>query len=138
MASLKTVKKWEETLSCDLEKEIRSGKVVKLKCKLCTRYEGQITSMRVFSRSWIKGSNSVKKDSVTKHINGDPYKYAAELEKKERLGAVAFNQNIIENTPIGCGLIKMADHDREHLPIALTQLTTWQKMRNRILISWNF
>jgi hypothetical protein len=49
MASLKTVKKWEQDLSCDLEKEINGGKVRKLKCKVCCKYEYRITSIKGFS-----------------------------------------------------------------------------------------
>jgi hypothetical protein len=43
---LKTVKKWEENLSCDLEKEINCGKVTKLKYKVCCKYENRITSIK--------------------------------------------------------------------------------------------
>jgi hypothetical protein len=115
MASLKTVKKWEQDLSCDLEKEINGGKVRKLKCKVCCKYEYRITSIKGFSRSWIEGTDSVKKDSLTKHLNGDPHKYAVDLQQKETLGAASFNQKIVQNTPIGLGLMKMTVQEHELL-----------------------
>ena len=44
MATLKIVKKWENIFSCELEKVIEGGKVVKLKCKTCSKFENRITS----------------------------------------------------------------------------------------------
>ena len=101
MANFKTVKKWEEQFSCDLQKIFSNGKVIKLKCKTCIKFEKEITSVRGFSTSWIVGTDSVKKDSLAKHVAGDPHKYAADLMRKASLGAVAFNEHVIENTPIG-------------------------------------
>ena len=71
--------------------------------------------MKGFSHSWIEGTDSVKKDSLTKHINGDPHKYAVELQQKEALGVASFNQNIVENTPIRRGLTKMTVQEHELL-----------------------
>ena len=80
---LRLLKKWENNHSCDLEKEIHCGKVVKLRCKLRCKYESRITSIKGLSRSWIEGTDSVKKGSLMKHINGDWRKYAIELQRKE-------------------------------------------------------
>ena len=57
MASLKTVKKREEILKCELGKEINSNKVTKIKCKVCIKHEQNIIRMKGFSKSWI---NSVR------------------------------------------------------------------------------
>ena len=115
MAALKTVKNWEKSLSTDLEKEISGSKVTKVKCKVCCKYESRITSIKGFSRRWIEGTDSVKKDSLIKHVNGDPHKFAVELQQKESLGAASFNQKIIETTPIGRGLKKMTEQEGELL-----------------------
>ena len=91
--------------------------VVKLKCKVCKKFENNITSIKGFSRSWIVGTESVKKDSLSKHVQGDPHKYAANLQRKETLGRSGYQQAVIRDTPIGRGLTRMADKDRETLTI---------------------
>ena len=53
-----------------------------LKCKMCIKYEERITSIKGFSQNWIVGTSSVKKDSLEKHIKGDPHKYPADLFNK--------------------------------------------------------
>ena len=115
MAAIKTVKSWEKSLSTDLEKEITGSKVTKVKCKVCCKYESRITSIKGFSRRWIEGTDSVKKDSLMKHVNGDPHKFAVELQQKESLGAARFNEKVIEATPIGRGLKKMTEEEGELL-----------------------
>ena len=55
MASLKTVKKREEILKCELGKEINSNKVTKIKCEVCIKHEQNIIRMKGFSKSWING-----------------------------------------------------------------------------------
>ena len=79
MASLKTVKKWEEILRCELGKEIEGNKVTKIKCKVCIKHEQNIIGMKGFSKSWINGITSVKK-----HVKGDPHLHAVDLEKKKK------------------------------------------------------
>ena len=115
MATLKIVKKWENIFSCELEKVIEGGKVVKLKCKTCSKFENRITSIKGFSPNWIVGTSSVKKDSLQKHVNGDPHKYAADLLKKEKMGSSAFAQQVAQSSAIGRGLVKMATRDKEVL-----------------------
>ena len=39
MVSLKTVKKWEETLKCELGKETDGNKVTEIKRKVCIKYK---------------------------------------------------------------------------------------------------
>ena len=112
MATLKIVKKWENIFSCELEKVIEGGKVVKLKCKTCSKFENRITSIKGFSPNWIVGTSSVKKDSLQKHVNGDPHKYAADLLKKEKMGSSSFAQQGAQSSAIGRGLGKMATRDK--------------------------
>ena len=66
MTSLKTVLNWEASVKCKLEKELTSGKVVKVKCVICAKYESRIKNIKGFSTSWIIGTSSVKKDSLEK------------------------------------------------------------------------
>ena len=82
MASLKTVKKWEEILKCELDKEIEGNKVTQIKWKVYIKHEQNIIWMKGFSKSWINGTTSVKKDSLEKHVKGDPHLHAVDLEKK--------------------------------------------------------
>ena len=56
MATLKIVKKWENIFPCELEKKIEGGKVVKLTCKTCSKFENTITSIKGFSSNWIVGT----------------------------------------------------------------------------------
>ena len=79
MTSLKTVVKWEKSLECELEKIIESGKVVEIKCKDCIQFESRIKNTKGFNKSWIDGTGSVKKDSLEKHLSGEPHKYAKNL-----------------------------------------------------------
>ena len=88
LTSLKTVLKWGKSLECELEKIIESGKVVKIKCKDCIQFESRIKNIKGFNKSWIDGTGSVKKDSLEKHLSGEPQKYAKNLSRKKSLGSV--------------------------------------------------
>ena len=49
--------------------------------------------MKVFSKFWINGAISVKKNSHEEHIKGDPHLQAVDLEKKKKkLGADTINR----------------------------------------------
>ena len=51
--------------------------------------------MKVFSKFWINGAISVKKNSHEEHIKGDPHLQAVDLEKKKKkkkLGAETINR----------------------------------------------
>ena len=50
MASLKTVKKWQETLKCKVDVlEISDGKVKSIKCVVCSKYADRIKNLKGFS-----------------------------------------------------------------------------------------
>ena len=55
MAFLKTVKKWEGILKCELGKGIDGMKVSKMKCKVCIKHEQNI-GRKGFSKSWINST----------------------------------------------------------------------------------
>ena len=109
MASLKSAKKWESLFLCCLEKKTEKGKVVILKC------EERITCIKGFSQNWIVGTSSVKKDSLEKHIKGDPHKYVANLFNEESMGASSFADEVVKSSPIGRCVTKMTTPDKEVL-----------------------
>ena len=61
MTSLKTVLNWEASFKCKLEKELTSGKVVKVKCVICAKYESRIKNIKGFGTSWITGTTFKKR-----------------------------------------------------------------------------
>ena len=73
--------------------------------------------MKGFSKSWINGTTSVKKDSLEKHVKGDPHLHAADLEKKLKFGADTYSQEMVSSSPIGRGLAKMAEKDKQTLTV---------------------
>lgn len=121
-AKLKTVQKWEKDLNVKLDKVIERGVVIKVKCFLCKKHLDSIKTLRNFSSIWIDGSNSVKKDSIQKHLSGEAHKRASELELRETLGGAAFNEKVVKETPIGKGLSKMAKKDLETLRICFNSV----------------
>ena len=71
-------------MKCELGKEINSNKGTKIKCKVCIKHEQNIIWMKTFTKSWINTTTSVKKDSLEKHVKGDPHLHAVDLEKKKK------------------------------------------------------
>ena len=111
--SLKTVVKWEKSLECELEKIIESGKVVKIKCKDCIQFESRIKNIKGFNKSWIDGTGSVKKDSLEKHLSGEPHKYAKVYQQRNPLDLLNIFEEVIKTSAIGKGITKMNDADEE-------------------------
>eukprot|EP00111_Clytia_hemisphaerica_P003911 TCONS_00011226-protein len=114
MASLTTVNKWQSSLKCKLDiLEIVDGKVRKMKCIVCSQFSDKIKGMKGFSQAWVDGTESIKKDSLDKHIKGEPHKHAKDLSLKVSLGAKSYNKEIVSKTPIGKGLTKMQEEDEK-------------------------
>ena len=87
-------------------------------CKECKRWELRIKNEKNFSLKWIRpGSNNVEKDSVKKHIASDQHKAAKKLSLQSALGASNYHEEVVRNTPIGRGLRKMHEKDKESLII---------------------
>ena len=59
----------------------------------------------------------MKKDSVKKHLASDLHLTALDLENKAKLGATSYNEQVLNQTPIGQGLMKMADKEKEVLMV---------------------
>ena len=81
-AKLKTVEKWEKDLKVKLSKDLEGDFVTKLTCMLCMKHVDSIKHHKTFTKIWIDGLKSVKKDSIQKHLNGEANKKANELEQK--------------------------------------------------------
>ena len=93
--------------------EIVNGKVKKMKCVVCSQFSDSIKGMKGFSQAWVDGTESIKKDSLDKHIKGEPHKHAKDLSLKASLGAASYNKEIVSQTPIGKGLTKMQEEDKK-------------------------
>ena len=46
-------------------------------------------------------------------MQSEQHKEASNIQSKSDMGAIPYLQSIVEETPIGKGLAKMADKDRE-------------------------
>ena len=73
--------------------------------------------MRSFTPVWVEGSKSVKKDSLKKHLTSEVHLKAIDLNTRAQLGATGYNQHVLQNTPLGRGLTRMAERDREILRV---------------------
>lgn len=80
---------------------------------VCSKYEDRIKSMKGFSKTWTDGTESVKKDSLEKHLKGDLHRKACDLELKASLGASSYQENILSSSQIGRGLSRMLEGDKE-------------------------
>ena len=73
-----------------------------------------IKNMKGFSKMWTDGTESVKKDSLEKHIKGDPHWKLCDLAIKSSTGASSYHEEIVSPaTLIGGGLSKMLEEDKE-------------------------
>ena len=88
-----------------------------MKCDLCVKYVSRLRNLRTFTPIWVTGSTSVKKDSVKKHVNGGSALMAVDLHMKQSLRASKFNEKIVESSPIGQGLAKMAESDKQTMSV---------------------
>ena len=84
---------------------------------LCTKHVDSIKHRKTFTQIWIDGLQSVKKDSIQKHLEREAHKKANELEQKRQLGAVGFKEKVVKDTQIGRGLTKTREKDLETLRI---------------------
>ena len=59
----------------------------------------------------------MKKDSIRKHVDSEQHRRPSEIQKKSKLGAVPYFQNICDRTLIGKSVKKMAEKDRENMRV---------------------
>lgn len=122
MAKQKTVENWERDLNVKLIKSLSTDKkkVEALKCSVCVEFSSTISSIAGFSQAWIDGTTSVKLDSLKKHVQGKAHQHAKRLFDQKSLGET-FGAQVVERSPIGRGLMKMAEIDRK---VMITRFNT--------------
>ena len=122
MAKLKTVENWERDLNVSLIKSLGTDKkkVEILKCSVCVEFSTRICSIAGFSQAWVDGTTSVKLDSLKKHVQGRAHQHAKHLFDQKTLGE-QFATQVVKQSPIGRGMLKMAEIDRK---VMLTRFNT--------------
>ena len=130
-ACVKTVKKLEGEFDVRLSYDISNGKVWRLRCETCSRWEKHISSNKSFSSNWVRPvTENVAKDSVKKHVDSIQDKEAKKMKTKSDLGAAAYKENVLENTLIGESLLKLNSEDKEGLRLKIkTPCTISQKTK---------
>ena len=117
-ASIKTVKKWEKEFNCSFDYDLTGNNVTRLRCKACSRWETRINKSKGFQVTWIRpGSQSIKKDGVKVHCNSGQHKEAIRLEERSKMGALPYMERVVKESPIGRGVRKMCDKDRDSLRV---------------------
>ena len=100
VSTIKTVKKWEEEFKCRLSYDLKGGKVCRLRCTECIKWERRINKAINFSMNWISpGSTSIAKDSVAKHCKSDQHKKAVKYSTQSELGADTYKESVVMNSP---------------------------------------
>ena len=99
---------------------------------MCIKYEERIKSIKGFSRNCIVGKLSVKKDSLEKHIKGDPHKYTANHFNMESMGASSFADEIIKSSPIDVASLKWQLMIKKSWNIISTQFIIWPRKKDHI------
>ena len=114
--SLKTLKKWEKEYNVKLDFDINSqNKVFCIRSAECDKWEKRIKDMKNFSQKWIKGTESVAKDAVEKHVKGEPRLRASKLSKQSELGAEVYRDCMIMNSPLAKSFLRLNPADKNSL-----------------------
>ena len=88
-----------------------------MKCVVCSKFADRIRRRKCFSQMWADGTESIKKDSLEKHINGEPYQFAESLPFKELLGP-SYHEKVVSKTQIRRGINKIQEGDKQvRLPV---------------------
>ena len=87
-----------------------------MKCVVCSKFADRIRR-KCFSQAWVDGTESIKKDSLEKHINGEPCQFTENLPLKELL-VPSYHEKVVSNTQIGRGTNKMQEEYKQvHLGV---------------------
>ena len=105
------LEKWEAEFHCKFSYDLSNNKVYRIRCDTCCRFEGTIKSTKNFSTTWIIGSESISKDSVSKHIKSEQHKVAIKKQQQSELGADVYRENVIAKS----FLPKLSPKDRAGL-----------------------
>ena len=73
--------------------------VESLKCAVCTKFEGKISSVKGFNYQWSRdGSTRLQHAAALEHVNGDPHKLAYNLFLKNKGLTTRERGDIIKKT----------------------------------------
>ena len=84
--------------------------------------ENENSIVNIFSELWIKdGTPNVSKDSVQKHVNSDQHKEAKNLTLKSEIGAIPYEETVVQTSAIAKGFMRLkfntayylAKHERQ-------------------------
>ena len=117
-AKLKTVQRCENYFDCEFDYDQEDGFVVRLRCKLCTKWESRINNTRNFCLTWIDpGSESVKKHAIQGHTNSSSHLEAKRMEDSSKMGIETYMNRMVDGTPIGRSIKNMCTKVRESLKV---------------------
>ena len=115
---MKNLKKWETEFNCNFSYDLCNNEVCRLRCDTCCRFEGIIKSTKNFSTTRITGSESISKDSVSKHVKSEQHKLAIKKQQQSELGADVYQESVIANSAIAKSFLpKLSPQDRAGLRI---------------------
>ena len=129
VTTVKNLKKWETEFNCKFSYDLCDNKVCHLRCDTCCRFEGIIKSTKNFSTPWITGSESISKDSVSKHVKSEQHKLAIKKQQQSELGADVYRESVIANSAIAKSFLpKLSPKDRTDLRIKVN--TVYHLIKN--------
>ena len=73
--------------------------------------------IKTLPRRLLKVRRTLKNNTLLKHLKTNMHRKSSNYHKQEELGAKNFVQHIIEETPIGRGMARMNEKDKESLNI---------------------
>ena len=124
VTTVKNLKKWKTEFNCKFSYDLCDNKVCRLRCGTCCRSEGIIKSTKNFSTTWITGSESISKDSVSKHVKSEQHKLAIKKQQQSELGADVYRESVIAKS----FLPKLSPKDRAGLRIKVN--TVYHLIKN--------
>ena len=89
--------------------------VIKLKCKVCTKFESKIQGRRNYNNKWIVGADSIRISNIKDHALSDQHAHAMLLVKKER--AIAASEGPSSWAPIASALHELPADTRGPLRV---------------------
>ena len=100
-------------LDCDTGFEDGVKVVMKLKCRMCTKYRQKIVGRKNFSDKWINGADSIQTTNVTYHAKSDQHVHAMNLHRREQ--AQAQGTSVASYAPIAQSLSFLSEDKRRRL-----------------------
>ena len=123
--SLATYHKWKtemdqecSTLSwldCETSGAGPRKTVVKLRCKVCIKYQLSIESRRNYSDKWILGADSIRNSNIRNHARSDQHAHAMLLLRKSQAQSKGLDAS--SYAPIAKALNQMSKGDRKTLRV---------------------